>query len=73
MFRRLDLHGCTVAEAKKLLDRELAAAPKGCELTVIHGFHGGTALQNFVRTYQHKRIRQKLLSLNGGETILLLN
>lgn len=73
MFRQVDLHGCTVAEAKRLLDHAIAAAPKGCELTVIHGYHGGTALLQFVRTYKHKRIQRRLLSLNGGQTVLILS
>ncbi len=74
MFQEIDIHGLTCAEAKKVITQRIASCPKGCELRVIHGFHGGQALQKMVRNeLKHPRIKSKLIGLNNGETILLLN
>ena len=73
MFKQIDIHGMTTADAKKMLERTIAVAPANCEITIVHGFHGGQALQNMVRKgLKHKRIKQKILSLNQGETILVI-
>lgn len=73
VFNTIDIHGMTAADAKKKLEQAIKTAPKNCEITVIHGYHGGTALQNMVRkTLKHKRIKQKILGLNNGETILVI-
>jgi len=73
LFNTVDIHGMTVADAKKKLEQYIKTAPKNCEVTVIHGFHGGTALQNMVRkTLKHKRIKRRILGLNNGETILVI-
>lgn len=72
-FASIDLHGHTVESARKLLTSELKRLPADVrELTVIHGYHGGTALMQFVRSYKNKRIEKKILGLNNGETIFLL-
>ena len=40
---------------------------------VIHGYNGGQVLQNMVRSkLKHPRIQSKLLSLNPGQTRILL-
>lgn len=73
MFKTIDIHTLTAEEAKKKLEQYIKTAPKGCELTVIHGFHNGTALQNMVRkTLKHKRIKKRILGLNNGETTLII-
>lgn len=70
----INLHGLNVAEAKLRLERLLVNLPPNVtELIVIHGYHGGNALQNMVRTQlKSNRIRQRMVSLNPGETILIL-
>lgn len=74
MNKTVDIHGMTTAGAKKRLEQIISAAPPNSEITVIHGFHKGQALQNMVRKgLKHKRIKQRILSLNYGETILIID
>ena len=42
------------------------------EVTVLHGFHGGTALRDMVRRYKNPKIERKILGLNQGETIFVI-
>ena len=69
-----DIHGMRVLEAKRELETLIGRADKSIrEIVVIHGYHGGSALKNMVRSeLRHTRIQQKILSLNKGETTLLL-
>ena len=69
-----DIHGMQTAEAKTALERLVSAADKSVtEITVIHGYSGGQALANMVRNkLKHKRIERKILSMNQGETSLLI-
>ena len=69
-----DIHGMRVLEAKRELETLIGRADKSIrEIVVIHGYHGGSALKNMVRSeLGHPRIQQKILSLNQGETTLLL-
>ena len=69
-----DIHGMRVLEAKRELETLIGRADKSIrEIVVIHGYHGGSALKNMVRSeLPHPRIQQKILSLNQGETTLLL-
>lgn len=69
-----DIHGMTAEEAKKQLQSLLTRlSPKTEELIVIHGYNSGQVLQSMVRNQlKHKRIQSKLLSLNYGETRILL-
>lgn len=69
-----DIHGMRALEAKYELELLIGRAGKDIrEIVVIHGYHGGSALKNMVRTeLRHPRIQQKILSLNQGETTLLL-
>lgn len=71
----IDIHGLTAREAKNVLERKLnTLSNQYGQLTVIHGYKAGNRLQTMVRQeLKHKRIRQKILSLNQGETILLLS
>ena len=70
----IDLHGLTVADAKYRLEHFLSnASPELTEVRVIHGCNRGQALRDMVRLHlKHPRISAKLLTLNPGETRLLL-
>lgn len=70
----VDIHGMRVMQARQELERLIArCGPDIHEIVVIHGYHGGRALQDMVRNeLQSSRIRQKVLSLNSGQTTLLL-
>lgn len=74
MNLEVDIHGMTTAEAKKRLERTITSLPdRYTQITVIHGYQAGTSLQTMVRkNLKHRRIKQKILSLNPGETILLI-
>ena len=71
----IDLHNYTVDDAKHELQLFVKSAPKEIrEIIVIHGYRNGKALLNMVRKdFRHKRISQKVLSLNPGVTIFVLN
>jgi len=70
----VDIHGMTSAEAKRALERLLSRAGKEItEIRVIHGYHNGQTLRDMVRfSLKHPRISAKLVSLNPGETRILL-
>lgn len=69
----LDLHGLTSAEARAKLDDTLKTLPKDVgELTVVHGYRGGTALRDMVRRYRNPKIERKVLGLNQGSTIFVI-
>lgn len=70
----IDLHGLTAADAKYRLEHLLSHAPDSVtEVRVIHGCNRGQALRDMVRLrLKHPRIASKLLTLNPGETRLLL-
>ena len=74
-FEQIDIHGMTKEQAKVAVDAKL----KKCKgdvytLKVIHGFHGGTALQSFVRSHYKNdpRVKRIEVGLNSGETELIL-
>lgn len=69
-----DIHGMTAREAKRALEQLLSAAGKDVvEIRVIHGYHNGQILRDMVRKQlKHPRIASKLVSLNPGETRLIL-
>ena len=71
----IDIHNMHREEAKKFLEHYLSTVNGSIkEVVVIHGYTSGTVLQQMVRnSLKSKRIRQKVLSLNPGVTILLLN
>ncbi len=72
MSTTIDLHELTVIEAKEELDRFMDRLPMGqLEVIVIHGFHQGTRLKNFVSKYHHPRIKRKLKTMNKGQTIFV--
>lgn len=69
-----DIHGMTADEAKRQLEFLLTRADKNTkEIIVIHGYSHGQVLKNMVRTQlKHPRIASKLISLNEGQTRILL-
>ncbi len=69
-----DIHGMTAADAKSQLQKLLSRiGPKTEELIVVHGYNGGQVLRDMVRgELKHPRIQSKLLSLNDGQTRILL-
>ncbi|HEX3038759.1 MAG TPA: Smr/MutS family protein [Caproiciproducens sp.] len=70
----VNIHGMTAREAKRCLEQYLSRAPRDVtEVRVIHGYNGGQVLRDMVRReLKHPRIAAKLLSLNPGETRILL-
>ena len=70
----VDLHQMQSAQAKSWLTAKVTGAPRQIrEIVVIHGYRGGTALQNMVRkSFRHPRVKQVILGLNPGETVLIL-
>ncbi len=70
----VDIHGMTVAEARKALTDILNKCDKGThEIDVVHGYHGGTALLNFVRKeFKHPRLVRRILTMNNGMTTLVI-
>lgn len=56
-----DIHGMRVLEAKRELETLIGRADKSIrEIVVIHGYHGGSALKNMVRSeLRHPRIQPK--------------
>lgn len=70
----VDIHGMTAADAKGQLQKLLSRiGPKTEELVIVHGYNGGQVLRDMVRKeLKHPRIQSKLLSLNAGQTRILL-
>ena len=72
----LDLHGMSLLEAKKFLEKTLVSLPKDIkEITVIHGYSQGDAILKMVRDpnqLRHRRIIRRRYTKNKGETILVL-
>ena len=74
-FEELDVHGMTRAQALTAIDAKLRRLGPACyQLTIIHGFHGGTVLRDAVRSRyrEHPKVRRVELGLNQGETLLIL-
>jgi DNA-nicking Smr family endonuclease len=70
----VNIHGMTAREAKRFLERFLSNAGKNVvEVKVIHGYNNGQILRDMVRRdLKHPRISAKLISLNPGETRIIL-
>ncbi len=66
----VDIHGMTVTEAKRELEKLLNSCDNTItEIDVIHGYTGGHALLDLVRRdLKHTRIVSRMLSLNQGVT-----
>ena len=70
----IDIHNMTGEQAKRHLEMYLSRADGSVkEVTVVHGYSGGTVLRDMVRNrLRHPRIKSKYASLNPGITILEL-
>ena len=69
----IDLHGHTAESALRLITQRLKALPKDVrEVEVIHGFNGGTTLQQAVRKYKNKKIKNKIVGFNNGVTTFVI-
>mgnify|MGYP003281943551 CR=1 FL=1 len=71
----LDLHGMNAYQAKTAVDAALRRAKGGTyRLRLIHGYRGGTALRDMLRTAyrSHPKVLRIELGLNPGETDLVL-
>lgn len=72
-MKEIDIHGMIVSEAKVMLEKSIQLSEKNTQIRIIHGFHGGQALLNMVRkSLKHKRIKQKIIGMNNGETIFII-
>ena len=71
----VDLHGKNTYQAKIALDAALRRAKGGTyRIRVVHGYHGGTALRDFIRSEygRHPKILRLMPSFDGGATELVL-
>ena len=70
----LDLHGYTLDDAKVELDNFINFVDKDTdEVHVVHGYHSGNAIKNYLKhDFRHKRVQKKLHSVNQGITILVM-
>lgn len=69
----LDLHGKNTYQAKVAVDAALRRAGAGTyRIRCIHGFHGGTALRDFLRSEYEKHPQVRRLEGNAGTTELVL-
>ena len=70
-----DLHGKNTYQAKVTIDALLRRTTAGTyRLRIIHGFHGGTALRDFIREEYacHPKVKRLITSTDGGATELVL-
>lgn len=74
-FEEIDIHSMNKVQAQAAIDAVLKKN-KGevYTLKVIHGYHGGTSLRDFVRTHykNNGKVKRIELGLNPGETDLIL-
>lgn len=70
----VDIHSMTRDQAQRYLEQFLGRLDGSVkEVTVIHGYSGGTVLRDMVRkSLKHPRIQTKYMSMNPGITILVL-
>lgn len=71
----IDIHGMTKYQAKITLDSKLKSSKSNIyRLRVIHGYHNGTELRDFVRKgyRSHPKVIRIEVGLNQGETDLVL-
>ena len=70
-----DLHGKNTYQAKVTIDALLRRASPGTyRIRLIHGFHGGTALRDFIYNEysKHPKVKRLLIVPDGGTTELIL-
>lgn len=70
-----DLHGKNTTQAKVTIDALLRRAGNGTyRIRLIHGYHGGTALRDLIRSEyaRHPKVKRLFFSTDGGTTELIL-
>ncbi len=76
MQKTIDIHGFTVNEARKEVEKTIAQLDDSIkELVVIHGYHNGDKLKELIqspRGIRSKRIKRRKYTMNQGQTILEL-
>ena len=69
----LDLHGKNAYQARIAIDAALRRAGKGIyRIRLIHGFHGGTALRDMIRSEYAERGLRLETGIDPGVTDLVL-
>ena len=70
----LDVHGMTLYQAQIAIDAALRRAGGAYRLRIVHGYHGGTALRDGIRSRYgvHPKVLRVELGLNQGQTDLIL-
>ncbi len=70
----LDVHGMTLFQAQIAIDAALRRAGGAYRIRVIHGYRGGTALRDGIRSRYaaHAKVKRVELGLNPGQTDLVL-
>ncbi|MBP5223958.1 MAG: Smr/MutS family protein [Lachnospiraceae bacterium] len=74
-FVDIDLHGCTQEQAQRIIDRALKnAGPEVYQIRLVHGYHRGTSLMQFIRDwYKYEaKVKRIIPGDNPGVTILVL-
>ena len=74
-FVKIDLHGLTQEEAKKVIDKALVrAANTTYQIHLIHGYNRGTSLRTMIYDwYRYEpKIKRIMLGDNPGITVLVL-
>lgn len=72
-YSTLDLHNLTKEEARASLIHTLNSLDFDIKcLVIVHGYHGGTIIKNFIRKeFSSEHVKEKV-SLDAGRTIFLL-
>lgn len=72
-YDTLDLHNMTKEEAKATLIHTLNSLDFDVKcLVVVHGYHGGVVIKNFIRKEFSSPLVSEKVSLDAGRTIFLL-
>ena len=70
----LDVHGMNLYQACVAIDAALRRSGGAYRLRVIHGYHGGTALRDGIRSRyaSNAKVLRIEIGLNQGQTDLVL-
>lgn len=70
----MDLHGCNVHQAQIAIDAALRRSKGAYRIRIIHGYNGGKALRDMIRSHygKHPKVIRLELGLNQGQTDLVL-
>lgn len=70
----IDLHGCNVHQAQVAIDAALRRSKGVYRIRLIHGYNGGQALKEMIRSRygKHPGVLRLEFGLNRGQTELVL-